>query len=52
MLGDEVFYKGLRDVIVDKGFKIAAWDDFRDSFGKASGKDLRWFFRQVEEGLS
>ena len=28
MLGDELFYKGLRDVIADKGFKVAA-DDFR-----------------------
>ena len=51
MLGDELFYKGLRDVIADKGFKVAAWDDFRTLFEKVSGKDLRWFFKQwVEEG--
>src|SRR3972149_1715028 len=50
MLGDEVFYKGLRCVIAAKGFKVANWNNFRDSFEKVSGKDLRWFFRQWVEG--
>ncbi len=50
LLGDEVFYKALRGVIADKGFKVATWDDFRNSFEKVSEKDLRWFFRQWVEG--
>ncbi len=50
MLGDKDFYKGLRDVIAVKGFRITSWNDFRDSFWNVSGSDLRWFFRQwVEE---
>jgi len=50
MLGDEVFYKGLRDVIAGNRFKTATWDDFEHSFEKASQKELRWFFRQWVEG--
>ncbi len=50
MLGDEVFYKGLRGIIADRGFKVASWDDFRITFEKVSGKDLKWFFRQWVEG--
>ena len=50
MLGEDVFYKGLRDVIYGKGFKVATWNDFRHSFEKVSGKELRSFFRQWVEG--
>ncbi len=50
MLGDEVFYKGLRDVIAGNKFKAATWDDFEHSFEKASGKELRWFFLHWVEG--
>ncbi len=50
MLGDDVFYKGLRDVIAGNKFKAATWDDFEHSFEKALRKDLTWFFRQWVEG--
>lgn len=40
MLGDEVFYNALRDVIANRGFKFTSWEDFRISFEKVSGKDF------------
>lgn len=50
MLGDEVFYKGLKDVTDHRSFKITSWRDFMESFEKVSGRDLRGFFRQWVEG--
>ncbi|HLA00663.1 MAG TPA: M1 family aminopeptidase, partial [Thermodesulfovibrionales bacterium] len=50
MLGDEVFYDGLRYVIAHRSFKLTSWTDFRAAFEKVSGRDLGWFFRQWVEG--
>jgi len=50
MLGDEIFYDGLRYVITHRSFKLTSWKDFRTAFEKVSGRELGWFFRQwVEE---
>lgn len=50
MLGDEVFYDGLRYVIAHRSFKLTSWKDFRTAFEKVSGRELGWFFRQWVEG--
>ncbi len=46
MVGDDVFWSTLRGVVRDHGGKVTSWDDFRDAFSKAAGRDLGWFFRQ------
>lgn len=46
MLGDEAFWKGLREVCDKKLFQRASWDDFALAFERVSGRDLRPFFRQ------
>ena len=49
-LGDKVFFKAITDLIERERFRKASWDDIRMAFEGASGKDLKWFFRQwIEE---
>ena len=50
MMGEDGFYQALKNVIAEKRFQRASWDDFERECGKAAKKDLRWFFKQwVEE---
>ncbi len=53
IVGKEVFYDSLRDVINEYSFRKASWDNFRTSFEKKYGQDLQWFFSQwtEKEGL-
>ena len=44
--GEDVFYNSLKTFIDRNKFKVAAWDNIKDSFESASGKTLDWFFRQ------
>lgn len=44
LLGEEAFEKGLRGFYSANAFKSASWNDIRESFEKASGEDLDWFF--------
>ncbi len=44
--GDDVFYKSLRDLIQDKRFKKASWDDIKKVFERNLQKSLDWFFSQ------
>ena len=44
--GDEAFWKGLKDVVREKMFQEASWDDFARELGKNSGTDFAPFFRQ------
>ncbi|MBI5213677.1 MAG: ChaN family lipoprotein [Nitrospirae bacterium] len=44
--GEDVFYKSLRDLIQEKRFKKASWDDIKNVFGRTYKKDLDWFFKQ------
>ncbi|MEW6599437.1 MAG: ChaN family lipoprotein [Nitrospirota bacterium] len=46
LVGDEVFYKSLKDFIGGYRFRKASWDDIRTSFEEKSGQDLGWFFKQ------
>lgn len=44
LLGEESFRKGLRAFYSSNAFRSASWTDVRESFEKASGEDLGWFF--------
>jgi aminopeptidase N len=46
LVGEEVFYKSLKDVIGGYRFRMASWDDIRTSFEGRYGQDLGWFFTQ------
>jgi len=54
VVGEEIFYKSLRDFINENRFKKASWDDIKKTFEKNYGKDLSWFFNQWidKKGLS
>jgi len=45
-LGDDAFFRGLRDFIESNKYRDATWDDLRESFSSASGLDLKGFFDQ------
>jgi uncharacterized iron-regulated protein len=49
LVGDEVFYKSLKDVIGGHRFRRASWNDIRTSFEGKYGQDLGWFFTQWTE---
>lgn len=44
LVGEETFYRSLRDLIERNSFRQASWTDIRESFEKQSGKTLGWFF--------
>lgn len=46
LLGDEVFFAGLRRTFTELRGKSGTLDDFRSSFESVSGKELKWFFDQ------
>ncbi len=51
LAGDDAFWKGLREVVRERMFREATWDDFARAFGRESGIDFAPFFRQwVERG--
>ncbi len=49
LAGDDAFWKGLRDVVREKMFHEASWDDFAHAFRKETGIDFAPFFRQWVE---
>jgi aminopeptidase N len=53
MTGDETFFGALRDLIEQRQFTAASWDDIKDVFVKRSGRDMTAFFHQwlQEKGL-
>lgn len=46
LVGDEVFFKSLKDLIGGHRFRSASWNDIRTSFEGQYGQDLGWFFTQ------
>ncbi len=49
-IGDEAFWRGLQTLVSRFRTKPADWTTLEQVFSEASGRDLRWFFRQwVEE---
>lgn len=48
-LGDEIFYKCLKEFYKNKVWSLASWKDVREIFETNSDQDLAWFFRQWVE---
>ncbi len=48
-VGEEVFYKALKEFILGWKFKEAGWKDIETVFERESGNDLGWFFGQWVE---
>jgi aminopeptidase N len=46
IVGDQVFFKGLKAFLDQYSFKSATSEDFRKVMEQASGQDLRYFFLQ------
>ncbi len=46
LVGDEVFYNSLKDIMGGYRFRRASWNDIRTSFEGKYGQDLGWFFTQ------
>ena len=46
LVGDDAFWRGLRQVFAEKLFERASWDDFAEAMSMSRGKDLRPFFNQ------
>ena len=46
LLGDEAWWKGIRQYVAGHPFEVVETDDFRRAMEAASGKDLKWFFDQ------
>ncbi len=45
-LGEEIFFKSLRQFWAEFAFKTASWTDLENTFSAASGQDLSAFFTQ------
>lgn len=46
MVGEDIFYKSIRDIVSEKKLQRASWNDFKIIFERNSGKDLTNFFTQ------
>ena len=46
VLGDELWWKGIRGYVAAHKYKVVETDDFRKAMEAASEKDLKWFFDQ------
>lgn len=44
MLGDDIYFKSLKQIVIKHGGELSTWDDFRDVFEEVSGKDLKQYF--------
>ena len=45
-LGEEAFWKGIRQLVSEHGSSYADWQDLERTFSRVSHADLRWFFAQ------
>jgi uncharacterized iron-regulated protein len=46
MVGEDIFYKSVRNFIDENRFRKTSWDDIKKAFEANYGKDLNWFFEQ------
>ncbi len=46
MYGDELFWKGLRQIYKEKLFQFASWRDFQAIYENLTQQDLSWYFDQ------
>ncbi len=45
-IGDDAFLKGEQELVKERAFQDATWDDVRTAFENASGRSLKLFFNQ------
>ncbi|WP_447984773.1 M1 family metallopeptidase [Nitrospira sp. Nam74] len=45
-IGEEAFWKGIRQLVSEHGSAYADWHDVEQAFSRVSRADLRWFFAQ------
>lgn len=45
-IGDEAFWRGVKQVVADLSGRHADWQDLERIFTQTSGRELRWFFGQ------
>jgi aminopeptidase N len=45
-IGEEAFWKGIRQLVSEHGSSYADWHDVERAFSRVSHADLRWFFAQ------
>jgi uncharacterized iron-regulated protein len=45
-IGDEAFFRAIRNLVSNSKFQMTSWDDIRKSFENASDTDFEWFFDQ------
>lgn len=45
-IGDEAFWRGVKQLIADLSGRHADWQDLERIFSRTSGRELRWFFAQ------
>ncbi|HET8720446.1 MAG TPA: M1 family aminopeptidase [Nitrospira sp.] len=48
-IGDERFWRSLRDLVAQYRGRRAEWEDLERVFATTAGRDLRWFFAQWVE---
>lgn len=46
LLGPDAFNRGIKEFYRANAFRRASWSDIEKAFGKASARDLGWFFDQ------
>lgn len=49
--GDEIFFETIRRFVKERTFRLASWEDLRESFESNTGVDLTVFFRQWVLGV-
>lgn len=45
-IGEEAFWKGIRQLVSERGSSYADWHDLERAFSRVSHADLRWLFAQ------
>ncbi len=49
IIGDSLFWEGLRKFYHDNVFRAASWKDIQVAFQQVTGRDLGWYFKQWVE---
>lgn len=50
LVGEDLFYRSLRELVETKQFQEASWGDIETAFEKIAGMELGWFFKQWVDG--
>jgi len=52
LVGDEQFFRAMREFVAENRFRVASWTDIRHTFERATERDLGWFFDQWVDGIA